>query len=166
MHPKPGEMLAGPGTAGCRHCRQLCVPGSDWSISAPGGHQCDQCAAAALPSSNISRVHIQDFLLSLEAVSASPGSVFCALVPDISEPPPPASDLAMDFQPPYFPPPFSSSAAAVPGHAHSSDAVFPAHLQPDHYQHYAVSHQPQVIAMLIHYLCPGQPPVQRVLTRL
>lgn len=53
-----------------------------------------------------------------------------------------ASDLAMDFQPPYFPPPFSSSAAAVPGHAHSSDAVFPAHLQPDHYQHYAVSHQP------------------------
>ena len=49
MHPKPGEMLAGPGTAGCRHCRQLCVPGPDWSISAPGGHQCDQCAAAALP---------------------------------------------------------------------------------------------------------------------
>ena len=91
MHPKPGEMLAGPGTAGCRHCRQLCVPGPDWFISAPGGHQ---CAAAALPcllvlGSNISRVYIQDFLLSLEAVSASPGSVSCALVPDTSEPPPP-----------------------------------------------------------------------------
>ena len=64
--------------------------------------------------------------------------VLCPLSP--VSPSLPASDLAMDFQPPYFPPPFSSSAAGVSGHAHSSDAVFSAHLQPDHYQHYAVCH--------------------------
>ena len=44
--------------------------------------------------------------------------------------------INMDFQPPYFPPPFSNSAAAVTGH---NAEVFSSHLQSDHYQHYAVS---------------------------
>ena len=46
----------------------------------------------------------------------------------------------MEFQPPYFPPPFSSSAAAVSAASagHNGD-VFSQHLQSDHYQHYAVS---------------------------
>lgn len=85
MHPAPpGEMLAGPGPLpGADIAASSSVPTSDWSIVAPGGHQ---CAAAALPcllvlGSNISRPsNIQDFLLSLEAISlsASPGSLCCA----------------------------------------------------------------------------------------
>ena len=39
----------------------------------------------------------------------------------------------MDFQPPYFPPPFPGAQAASPAD------VFSQHLTSDPYQHYAVS---------------------------
>ena len=48
----------------------------------------------------------------------------------------------MDFQPPYFPPPFSSPgtvSSAASAASHGADSVFSPHLQADHYQHYAVS---------------------------
>ena len=45
----------------------------------------------------------------------------------------------MDFQPPYFPPPFSSSAVSSAGVGPNAAEVFSSHLQSDHYQHYAVS---------------------------